>query len=63
MFRHRFDPSSVVAAVLFLGLAMLYLADGLGRANVPVLPAMPGVLAGLGVIGVLRIVFRSRREP
>jgi Na+/proline symporter len=62
VFRHRFDPSSVVAAVLFLGLAGLYLADGLDRTRVSFLWAVPAVLAGLLLIGILRMASRSRRR-
>jgi hypothetical protein len=64
VFRHRFDPSSAVAAVLFLGIAGRYLADGLGGTRVSFLWTVPLVIAGLVVMSVLRVVFRSRRrEP
>jgi hypothetical protein len=64
VFRHRFDPSSAVAAVLFLGTAGRYLADGLGGTRVSFPWTVPLVIAGLVVMIVLRVVFRSRRrEP
>lgn len=58
MFRHRFDPSSLVAGVVFLGVAVRYL-DGRPPAWV-----VPGVAVALGVVLVLRGLFRARRrEP
>ncbi|MCO5969403.1 hypothetical protein [Actinoallomurus soli] len=58
MFRHRFDPSSLIAAVVFLGVAVCYLG---GR---PPVWAAPGVAVALGIVLVLRGLFRSRRhEP
>ena len=64
MSRHRFDPSSAVAAVLFLSVAVRYLTAGLGGPRVAYGWAVPGVLTVLGVVGLVRTVLRSRRrEP
>lgn len=58
MYRHRFDPSSLFAAVVFLGVAVRYLG---GR---PPVWAVPGVAVALGVVLLVRGVFRARRrEP
>jgi TRAP-type C4-dicarboxylate transport system permease small subunit len=58
VFRHRFDPSSLVAAVIFLGVAWRYLGGD------PPVWVVPGVAVALVVISVLRLLFRSRRpEP
>jgi hypothetical protein len=62
VYRHRFDPSSAVAAVLFLGVAVRYLAHGFGGGPIPFLLAVPAIVAGLFVVGALRVLFRSRRE-
>ncbi|MCO6004676.1 hypothetical protein NE236_06760 [Actinoallomurus purpureus] len=58
MFRHRFDPSSLVAAVVFLGIAWGYLAGGWSAAP----SVVRGVLGALVVVAVLRRVFRSRHR-
>lgn len=58
MFRHRFDPSSLVAAVLFFGVAARYLIGGRFSSAWTV----PGVLLVLGVVVLFRVVFRSRRR-
>lgn len=62
MFRHRFDPSSLVAAVLFAGIAARYLIEGLGGHPVSFGWAVPAVLAAVGAIYLLRMMFRSRRR-
>ncbi|MCO5999169.1 hypothetical protein [Actinoallomurus rhizosphaericola] len=56
MFRHRFDPSSLIAAVVFLGVAVCYLG---GR---PPVWVVPGVAVALGVMLVFRGIFRARRR-
>jgi hypothetical protein len=53
--RHRFDPPSLFAAVVFLGVAWRYLGG-----NPPVW-VVPGVVVALVLISVLRLLFRSRR--
>jgi hypothetical protein len=64
VFRHRFDPSSLVAAILFLGIAGRYLTEGFGGGRVSFPWAVPAVVATLVLIVLLRLVFHSRRrEP
>ena len=64
MFRHKFDLSSLVAGVIFLGFALRYLTTGFGGDPVTFGWAVPTVLISLGVIALLRLAFRSRRrEP
>ncbi|GLY76727.1 hypothetical protein [Actinoallomurus iriomotensis] len=62
MFRHRFDPSSLVAGLLFLTVAGRYLAEGLGGHPVSFPWAAPFVLGSIVLIVVLRMIFRSRRR-
>jgi hypothetical protein len=62
VFRHRFDPSSVVAAVVFLNIAGGYLNEGFGGAPVSFVWAVRGVLGGILLIVVFRALFRSRRR-
>ncbi|GAA4621597.1 hypothetical protein GCM10023196_010480 [Actinoallomurus vinaceus] len=58
MFRHRFDPSSLLAAALFLAVAYIYLAGS------PPVWVAPGLVGALGVLALVRVMFRSRRrEP
>jgi Flp pilus assembly protein TadB len=58
VFRHRFDPSSLVAAVVFLAVAVRYLAGA------PPVWVVSGIAVALGVIVLLRAAFRARRrEP
>lgn len=64
MFRHRFDPSSLVAALVFVNVACAYLNEAFGGTLVAFRWAVPGVVAGILVIAALRLLFRSRRrEP
>ncbi|MFL6052947.1 MAG: hypothetical protein ACJ72W_08550 [Actinoallomurus sp.] len=56
MFRHRFDPSSLVAAVIFLGVAVRYLAGD------PPVWVVPGIPVAIGVIVLMRVAFRARRR-
>ncbi|MBC6456948.1 hypothetical protein [Actinomadura sp. HBU206391] len=65
MRRHRFDPGSLLAGLLFLAVAGVYLAGGFGdHAVVPAEILVPAVFIGLGVVGLVRVLTRSRRrEP
>ncbi|MFD0685521.1 hypothetical protein [Actinomadura fibrosa] len=61
--RRRFDPAGPVTGLFFLVLAGLFLADGLSgdltlRAEIMV----PVVLIGLGAVGTVRVITRSRRR-
>lgn len=62
MSRHKFDPSALVAGILFLGFALRYLNEGTGGQAVPHAFTMPAALVGIAVILVLRRVFRRRRD-
>lgn len=62
MFRHRFDPSSLVAAVLFLWIAGRYLVEGFGGHRVSFPWATPFVIGTIVLILILRLIFRSRRS-
>jgi hypothetical protein len=52
MRRHEFDPGVLVAGVLFLVLAVLYLGDAAGAWNVSTKVALLVIGVGLGVTGV-----------
>ncbi|SNS17590.1 hypothetical protein [Actinomadura mexicana] len=61
--RFRFDPAGPVTGVFFLFLAGLFLADGLTDGDVlPVTTMVPVVLIGLGLVGTVRVLTRSRRR-
>ena len=62
MFRHRFDPSSLVVGLLFLGLALRYLTAALGGDPVLFVWATPAALTILAVTLLLRLAFHSRRR-
>lgn len=63
MRRHRFDPSSLLAGLLFLAVAVVYLASGFGdRTVVPAGILGPAMFIGLGVVGLVRVLTRSRRR-
>jgi hypothetical protein len=62
VFRHRFDPSSLVASVLFFGIAARYLIEGLGGHPVSFPWAVPAVIAAIGAIYLFRLMFYSRRR-
>jgi hypothetical protein len=62
VFRHRFDPSSLVAAILFFGIAARYLTEGLGGREVSFRWAVPAAIASIGAIALFRLVFQSRRR-
>jgi hypothetical protein len=63
--RHRFDPGSLLAGLLFVTVAGIYLAGGFGdRTIVRAEIIGPAVFIGLGVVGLVRVLTRSRRrEP
>jgi hypothetical protein len=61
--RFRFDPAGPVTGLFFLTLAGLFLADGLTDGGVlPVTTMLPVVLIGLGLVGTVRVLTRSRRR-
>jgi ABC-type Fe3+ transport system permease subunit len=62
VFRHRFDPSSVVAALVFLGVAVRYLVEGFGAQRVSYPYAVPAVVISIALVVVLRLVFHSGRH-
>lgn len=62
MHKHRFDIASLLAGLLFLTLAGLYVAGGLSmRAIVPIEVLGPGFFIALGAIGLVRVL--TRRQP
>jgi hypothetical protein len=61
--RFRFDPAGPVTGLFFLFLAALYLVDGLSDEDVlPATALIPVVLIGLGLVGTVRVLTRSRRR-
>ncbi|GGQ18577.1 hypothetical protein GCM10010187_38620 [Actinomadura coerulea] len=61
--RFRFDPAGPVTGLFFLALAGVFLADGLTDGDVlPVAAMVPIVLIGLGLVGTVRVLTRSRRR-
>ncbi|MGI5323443.1 hypothetical protein [Actinomadura nitritigenes] len=61
--RRRFDPAGPVTGIFFLALAGIFLADGLsGGDAVEAAVMVPVVLIGLGVVGTVRVLTRSRRR-
>jgi hypothetical protein len=61
--RRRFDPAGPVTGIFFLALAGIFLAEGLsGGHAVDVAVMVPVVLIGLGVVGTVRVLTRSRRR-
>lgn len=62
MSRRRFDPSSLVAGVLFMAVAVRYLDAADGGHGVGYVWAVPAALAVVVVVAVLRLVFRRRRD-
>ncbi|WP_131732727.1 hypothetical protein [Actinomadura formosensis] len=61
--RYRFDPAGPVAGLFFLALAGLFLADGLSDGGVLSATILaPVVLIGLGLVGTVRVLTRSRRR-
>jgi hypothetical protein len=55
----------VVAGLFFLGVAVLFLVNGLSDDSVAGPEVLiPALLIGLGVVGMIRVLTRSRRrEP
>jgi hypothetical protein len=62
VFRHRFDPSSLIAGILFLGIAGRYLIEGFSGRHVSFPWTMPAALTAIVVIMLLRLIFHSRRQ-
>lgn len=61
--RYRFDPAGPVTGLFFLALAGLFLADGLSDGSVLSATVLaPVVLIGLGLVGTVRVLTRSRRR-
>jgi uncharacterized membrane protein YtjA (UPF0391 family) len=62
VFRHRFDPSSAVAALIFLGVAVRYLVEGFGGQEVSYAWAVRSLVISVALIILLRLVFHGRRR-
>jgi NhaP-type Na+/H+ and K+/H+ antiporter len=61
--RRRFDPGSVVTGLFFLFVAAVFLAGGLAGDPVDTPQVIiPAVVVGLGLVGIVRVVTRSRRH-
>ncbi|MEU5883711.1 hypothetical protein [Spirillospora sp. NPDC047279] len=61
--RYRFDPGGVLTGLFFLAVAAVSLASGLsGEPVVEPQFLIPVVLAGLGLVGIVRVFTRSRRR-
>lgn len=61
--RHRFDPAGVITGLFFLAVAGVSLATGFsGESVVSLRFLVPAVLIGLGVVGIIRVLTRSRRR-
>jgi hypothetical protein len=61
--RHRFDPGALVGGLLFLAVAGVYLVSGHGdRIVVRAEILIPAVFIGLGLVGIVRVLTRSRRR-
>jgi hypothetical protein len=61
VFRHRFDPSSLIAGILFFGLAGRYLIEGFSGRHMSFPWTMPAALTAIVLIILLRLIFHSRR--
>jgi len=61
--RRRFDPGALIAGVFFVGVALLFLVNGMSDEPVagPEI-LIPTLLIGLGVVGMIRVLTRSRRR-
>ncbi|MFI0357683.1 hypothetical protein [Actinomadura sp. 9N407] len=59
----RFDPGSVVTGLFFLAVAGVFFAGALSGDPVAGPEILgPALLAGLGLMGIVRVVTRSRRH-
>ncbi|MGH9015192.1 MAG: hypothetical protein ACRDZ1_14850 [Acidimicrobiia bacterium] len=58
MQRHDLDPTSLVAGLLFAGLGLAFLLDGVGAVDLEVRWVGPALLIGLGVA-----LLASARSP
>ncbi|WDZ91761.1 hypothetical protein [Nocardiopsis sp. HUAS JQ3] len=62
MAERRTDWGSLVAGLLFLGLAVGFVMRGTGDWEFNVLWVLPVLLGGLGAAGAARVLARHRRE-
>lgn len=62
MSRHRVDVFSLVAGLLFVVLAIGYVVGAYTDLHVDAKVALPLILVGLGVAGLLSAVFAQRRS-
>ncbi|MFB4305800.1 hypothetical protein [Actinomadura sp. GTD37] len=61
--RYGFDPAGPVTGLFFLVLAGLFLAEGLAEESIVSATVLaPVVLIGLGLVGTVRVLTRSRRR-
>jgi hypothetical protein len=61
--RGRFDPGSVVTGLFFLLIAGIFMAGGLWRDPIAEPQVLaPAVVVGLGLVGIVRVITRSRRR-
>ncbi|MFC5747130.1 hypothetical protein [Actinomadura rugatobispora] len=61
--RRRFDPGSVVTGLFFLGVAGVFVAGGVTGELVAGPQVLgPALLVGLGLVGIVRVLTRSRRH-
>ncbi|MEW2355818.1 hypothetical protein [Spirillospora sp. NPDC029432] len=61
--RRRFDPGAVVTGLFFLAVAGVFLAGALSGDPVAGPEILgPVLLAGLGLVGIVRVLTRSRRH-
>jgi hypothetical protein len=63
--KHRFDPGALVAGLFFVAVAGIFLGGALAETSIlPIYGLAPAVVIGLGVVGLVRALTRSRRrEP
>ncbi|WP_433329189.1 hypothetical protein [Spirillospora sp. CA-294931] len=61
--RRRFDPGGPLTGLFFLGVAVVFLTGVLSGDPVAGPEILgPVLLAGLGVIGIIRVLTRGRRR-